>query len=91
MILQIDSAAIQETVQTISKTGLSLLPPDWQILAPALSSIITIITAAIIRAWEKNKIRREQRQEMKDLIQVYLQRDETALHDKINEIQKKNL
>ena len=88
-LLNIDSAGIQQAVQQAGQVGTSFLPGDWQILAPAISSILTLITAAIIRAVEKGRIRREQRQERREIIQAYLQKDSGVLAEKINELQQK--
>jgi len=89
MILQIDSAGIQQAVQQAADIGTSFLPGDWQILAPAISSVLTLITAAIIRAWEKAQIRKEQRQERRAIIQAYLEKDSAALAAKVSELQNK--
>lgn len=88
---QIDSAGIQQAVDQAGQFAVSFLPGDYQLLAPAISSILTLITAAIIRAIEKASIKRQQRQEMRDLVQIYLAKDKEALDQKINEIQNRNL
>jgi len=90
-LLQIDSAGIQNAVQQTGQVVASLLPGDWQLLAPAFTSVLTLITAAIIRAVEKGRMKREQKNRMRELVQIYLSKDADALHDKINEIQKRDL
>ena len=87
--LVIDSMGIQHTVDGIAKIGISLLPGDWQILAPAISSFVTIITAAIIRSIEKSKIQKNQRREMREIVQAYLEKDTASLSEKINDLQKR--
>lgn len=89
-LLSIDSAGIQEAVQQAGQIGINFLPGDWQILAPAISSILTLITAAIIRAWEKGQMKRKQRQERREIIQAYLLNDSAALAEKVSELQKKD-
>lgn len=89
MILQIDSAGIQEIVQSVTNTGTQFLPGAYKLLAPAISAVITLITAAIIRAIEKGKINKRHRIERQDLIQAYLSKDSAALAQKISELQKR--
>ena len=89
--LQVDSAAIQEIIQTGAGVGLQFLPSNFQILAPAISSILTIITAAIIRFFEKKRIERERKKELRDIVQTYLDKDNTEFEKIIEEIQKKDL
>ena len=89
-LLSIDSAGIQEAVQQAGQIGINFLPGDWQILGPAISSVLTLITAAIIRAWEKGQIKRQQRQERREIIQAYLLNDSAALAEKVSELQKKD-
>ena len=89
-LLEIDSSAIQQAVQQAGQVGISFLPGDWQILAPAISSILTLITAAIIRAWEKGQMKREQRRERREIIQAYLLNDSAALAEKVSELQNKD-
>ena len=89
MILQVDSAAIQEVVQSVTNTGTQFLPGAYKLLAPAISAVITLITAAIIRAIEKSKIEKRHRTQRQDLIQAYLSKDSAALAEKISELQKR--
>lgn len=89
--LEIDSLGIQNAVQQAGQLAASLLPGDWQLLAPAFTSVLTLITAAIIRAVEKGRMKREQRNQMRELVQIYLSKDADALENKINEIQKREL
>lgn len=87
----LDSLQIQKTVETVSNIGINLLPGDWQILAPAISSILTLITAAIIRAIEKAQIKKEEKKKAAEIIQAYLSKDEIELAKKIHELQKTKL
>lgn len=89
MILQIDSAAIQEVVQIVTTTGTSFLPGAYKLLAPAISALVTLITAAIIRAIEKGGMKKKQRIERQELIQAYLSKDSAALAEKISELQNR--
>lgn len=89
--LDIDSTSIQNIVQNVAGIGLNLLPNNFQILAPAISSLITILTAAIIRYFEKKKIHQEQKETMRELMHLYLQKDSAELSKRIYEMQKKDL
>ena len=89
ILLQIDSAAIQQVVQSVTDTGTSFLPGAYKLLAPAISAVVTLITAAIIRAVEKGAMKKKQRAERQELIQAYLSKDSEALAEKISELQNR--
>ena len=88
MILQIDSALIQQVTQEITGLGVSFLPLQYQLFAPAISAIITAITAAIIRHVEKKKIKSKHEKERSEIMQAYLQRDTEEMARIIHEINK---
>ena len=76
----IDSSAIQETVKIATEAGILFLPEHFKLLAPAISALITAITAAIIRHFEK-----------KNLETVYkrsLQNETELLNKRIEEIKR---
>jgi hypothetical protein len=88
MILQLDSALIQQVTQEITGLGVSFLPPYYQLFAPAISAIITAITAAIIRHVEKKKIKSNHEKERSEIMQAYLKRDTEEMARIIHEINK---
>lgn len=92
MILwEIDSAGIQELIQTGAGLGVQLLPQNFQILAPAISSVLTILTAAVIRYFEKRRIEKERKRELQDIVKIYLLKDKEELSKKISELQKRSI
>lgn len=88
MILQIDSALIQQVTQEITGVGVSFLPLQYQLFAPAISAIITAITAAIIRHVEKKKIKSKHEKERAELIKAHLQKDAAQMGKIINKIKE---
>ena len=89
MILQLDSALIQQVTQEITGLGVSFLPPYYQLFAPAIGAIITAITAAIIRHVEKKKIKSKHEKERAELIKAHLQKDAAQMGKIINQIKEK--
>ena len=89
MILQLDSALIQQVTQEITGLGVSFLPPYYQLFAPAIGAIITTITAAIIRHVEKKKIKSNHEKERAELIKAHLQKDAATMGKIINQIKEK--
>lgn len=89
MILQVDSAAIQQAVQAVTGIGVQFLPKGYTILAPAISALITLATAAVIRAIERGGIKKRHRQERQEIIQAYLKEDSAALAEVISKLQKR--
>jgi len=86
MILQIDSALIQQVTQEITGLGVSFLPLHYQLFAPAISAIITAITAAIIRHVEKKKIKSKYEKKRSKIMQAYLKGDTEEMVKIINQI-----
>lgn len=86
MILQLDSALIQQVTQEITGLGVSFLPLHYQLFAPAIGAIITAITAAIIRHVEKKKIKSKHEKERAELIKAHLQKDAAQMGKIINKI-----
>ena len=78
----IDSTAIQETVGILTNTGLNFLPEHLRLLAPALSALITAITAAFIRYFEKRKI--------EGTYKAALERETELLNKRMEQIKKEN-
>lgn len=62
-----DSLAIQQTVQTVSNVGTQFIPAPWNLFGPAITSIVTIITGAIIRSIERGKMKRRHKKEIDEL------------------------
>lgn len=90
MILQIDSSSIQAIVQNITALGVSMLPANYGFLFPVITSTITAVTALIIRAVEKGKLKREHKQQTQEIVKAYLLKDKHALDRKISEILNRN-
>ena len=88
MILQLDSALIQQVTQEITGLGVSFLPLHYQLFAPAIAAIITAITAAIIRHIEKKKIKSNHEKERAELIKAHLQKDAAQMGKIINKIKE---
>ena len=88
MILQLDSALIQQVTQEITGLGVSFLPIHYQLFAPAIGAIITAITAAIIRHVEKKKIKSDHEKERAELIKAHLQKDAAQMGKIINKIKE---
>jgi hypothetical protein len=87
----IDSAAIQHAVQTATNAGTQFLPGAYQLFAPGITAIVTLITAAIIRAVEKRNIKRKHKKECQELVQAYLSKDTGLLAEKISELKSRNI
>ena len=51
-----DSAIIQNVVQQITGIGTNAIPKPWGIFAPAITAVVTAITAFIIRFFEKKAL-----------------------------------
>ena len=90
LIEAIDSAAIQSAVSAAADAGTSFLPFPYKFLAPIISSLLTMITAAIIRHVEKGEIKAKHNAEKSELIKAHLLKDTETLNKKLSEYGKPN-
>ena len=88
LIDAIDSATIQAAVSAAADAGISFLPFPYKFLAPIISSLLTMITAAIIRHVESGQMRDKHNAEKSEIIKAYLTKDTEQLNKKLSEYGK---
>ena len=88
LIDAIDSAAIQAAVSAAADAGTSFLPFPYKFLAPIISSLLTLITAAIIRHVERGQMRDKHNAEKSEIIKAYLSKDAEQLNKKLSDYEK---
>ena len=81
----IDSSAIQQGVQIAVETGTNFLPFGWKFLGPVISTLATLITAAIIRHVEKRQINLLNNEQQQILLQRAIEAETELLKHKGNE------